>query len=115
MVDRGEINLRSAQQLVEETRDELSKLFPTRITLEVVYACDEKWDEMEGDETARFCERCKHSVHDLTEKTREQVEALVDELGQDFCGRFNVRPDGRVAFGECHPPAPMMLGRVAPP
>lgn len=41
------------------------------------FTCPMKWDELRGDERARFCEKCQRSVINLTHLTEAQRTALL--------------------------------------
>ena len=68
--------------------------------LRVAKPCGESWEEMSGTDEARFCSHCRKSVHDLSQLTRAQAEALVARSRGGVCLRVARRPDGRVAVKE---------------
>jgi hypothetical protein len=62
--------------------------------IRVASPCTTNWDEMTGDEQARFCRRCDKSVYNLSTMTRQQVAALLADTRGRLCARFSLRPDG---------------------
>lgn len=50
--------------------------------------CDEAWDGMAGDAQARFCESCSHHVHDLSQMSRAEAQALLDRTQGRLCVRY---------------------------
>ncbi len=67
--------------------------------------CDASWDEMAGDDTARYCFRCRTTVYDLSQMTEEDAEFFLasyfEESGELPCARLYRRPDGRVLTEPC--------------
>ncbi len=62
-------------------------------TLRVQRRCSLDWDDLPGDEGARYCDRCKTVVHDLDAMSVSEVQVLLKEHPDGFCGTF-VRPRG---------------------
>ena len=56
--------------------------------------CQESWEAMSGDETNRFCEKCQHTVHDLTALTPKEAEKLFAEATRTPCVRYLPGEDG---------------------
>ena len=50
--------------------------------------CHESWDKMGGDGKTRFCDKCQHSVNDLTAMTPEEAAAKVAETQGRMCVRY---------------------------
>jgi hypothetical protein len=50
--------------------------------------CREDWTGMTGDEKSRFCDKCQHSVNDLTAMTPEEAAARVIETQGRMCVRY---------------------------
>lgn len=64
--------------------------------------CTASWDEMVGDNRARFCSQCQLQVYDISEMTRHEAETLIaNHEGQRLCARFYRRPDGTVVTRDC--------------
>jgi hypothetical protein len=76
--------------------------------IRVASPCHARWNDMEGDERARFCGQCQKNVYNLSAMTRTQIEALIREKEGKFCGRFYRRPDGRMLTADC----PSRLRRI---
>ena len=62
----------------------------------VASPCHARWEDMAGDDRARFCRQCQKHVFNLSALTRLEAERLVREKEGGFCGRFHPRCDGRV-------------------
>jgi len=69
--------------------------------IRVASPCHARWDDMVGDERARFCGQCSKNVFNLSAMTRAQIETLIREKEGKFCGRFYQRPDGRMITADC--------------
>lgn len=76
--------------------------------IRVASPCHARWNDMTGDERARFCGQCQKHVYNLSAMTRAQIETLVREKEGKFCGRFYRRADGRMLTADC----PSRLRRV---
>ena len=63
--------------------------------------CTVPWDSMEGDEGKRFCGQCRLHVHDVSQLTRREADALIESAGGRCCLRLWRRPDGRVITKDC--------------
>jgi len=69
-----------------------------RTEVRVVEPCPEDWEAMTGDARARRCERCERVVHELSERTAAEIEALRTEraAGERLCVRYRVDGQGQV-------------------
>ena len=76
--------------------------------IRVASPCNARWNDMDGDERARFCRQCSKNVFNLSAMTRAQIATLIREKEGKFCGRFYRRPDGRMLTADC----PSRLRRV---
>jgi hypothetical protein len=76
--------------------------------IRVASPCHARWNDMAGDERARFCGQCSKHVFNLSALTRAQIETLVREKEGKFCGRFHRRADGTMLTADC----PSRLRRV---
>ena len=76
--------------------------------IRVASPCNARWNDMTGDERARFCGQCQKHVYNLSAMTRMQIDALIREKEGKFCGRFYRRADGRMLTADC----PSRLWRV---
>jgi hypothetical protein len=73
-------------------------------TLAISTPCTEDWDNMDGDERKRFCGKCQRHVHNLTEYSTQEAEALIAEgtsSGNRTCVRFYRDAKGRVVTNNC--------------
>ncbi len=64
--------------------------------VEVASPCSEKWNEMEGSETVRFCSHCAKNVHNLSAMTRKRARKIVAVSNGNLCVRYFRRPDGKI-------------------
>jgi len=76
--------------------------------IRVASPCNARWNDMDGDERARFCCQCSKHVFNLSAMTRAQIETLVREKEGKFCGRFHRRADGTMLTADC----PSRLRRI---
>ena len=81
--------------------------------IRVASPCNARWNDMDGDERARFCGQCSKNVFNLSAMTRVQIETLVREKEGKFCGRFYRRPDGRMLTADCPSRLRRMRERLA--
>jgi len=63
--------------------------------------CNARWEDMAGDERARFCGQCRKNVFNLSAMTRTEIEVLIREHEGKFCGRLYRRSDGRLLTADC--------------
>jgi ankyrin repeat protein len=57
-------------------------------SIKVENPCKEDWDEMNGNDTVRFCSHCSKNVNNLSEMTRKQAIRLVRQSGGKLCIRY---------------------------
>jgi hypothetical protein len=69
--------------------------------LRIATPCQADWDDMKGDDRARFCGRCEKNVYNLSAMTRDEGEALVREKEGRMCVRLYQRSDGTVLTNDC--------------
>lgn len=69
--------------------------------IRIASPCNARWEDMIGDERARFCGGCQKNVYNLSALTRVEITALIREKEGNFCGRFYQRPDGRMLTADC--------------
>jgi len=67
----------------------------------VASPCNARWEDMNGDERARFCHHCQKHVFNLSALTSSEAKALIREKEGGFCGRFYRRRDGRMLTADC--------------
>jgi len=69
--------------------------------IQIASPCPASWDEMVGDERARFCGQCQLNVYNLSEMSRDEAERLVQQREGRMCVRFYRRQDGTVLTKDC--------------
>jgi hypothetical protein len=69
--------------------------------LRVATPCFARWEDMAGDERARFCGQCSKDVFNLSAMTHGEIERLIQKTEGKFCGRLYQRPDGRMLTADC--------------
>jgi hypothetical protein len=69
--------------------------------IEIASPCHVSWDEMNGDERARFCLHCKLNVYNLSEMSRDEAEAFLASREGRACVRLYRRADGTVLTRDC--------------
>lgn len=67
----------------------------------VAAPCPADWNEMHGDERARFCNQCQLNVYNLSAMTRQEAEQLLREREGRLCVRFYRRTDGTIITENC--------------
>jgi hypothetical protein len=63
--------------------------------------CSARWEEMVGDDRARFCGKCEKNVYNLSALTREEAEAVLRAKEGELCVRLYRREDGTVLTQDC--------------
>jgi hypothetical protein len=56
--------------------------------IQVNKPCPADWNQMDGDDTRRFCAHCQKFVHNLSAMPTDQAERLVCENAGNLCVRF---------------------------
>ncbi len=69
--------------------------------LKVATPCLARWEDMAGDERARFCQHCQKHVYNFSAMTTMEVEQLVLKNEGNVCGRMYRRKDGKVLTADC--------------
>jgi hypothetical protein len=80
----------------------------TRIPLSqirVAGPCSQPWQEMTGDDRARFCTHCDRHVHNLSAMTQDEAQRLICESAGRLCIAYVPNADG----------SPQTLGYQVPP
>lgn len=70
-------------------------------SLAIASPCHADWNEMTGDERARFCGECQKNVYNISELSRIEAEVLIREREGDVCIRMYRRQDGTVINDDC--------------
>lgn len=63
--------------------------------------CPADWDEMLGDDRARFCSSCSMQVYNIASMTAEEASALILEKEGRLCAGIYRRHDGTVLTADC--------------
>jgi hypothetical protein len=63
--------------------------------------CSANWEEMRGDERARFCELCQKHVYNFAAMTADEAAGLICEKEGKLCARLYRRRDGTVLTADC--------------
>jgi|GEM_PF-1544637 len=69
--------------------------------LRIGFACQQRWEDMIGEERVRACAGCDRPVFDLSAMTRAEAERLLATRDLTPCVRFYRRPDGTVMTSDC--------------
>jgi hypothetical protein len=69
--------------------------------IQVATPCSASWDAMEGDDRARYCEKCHLHVYNLSGMSRREAEDLVQRTEGRLCVRFYRRSDGKILTEDC--------------
>lgn len=69
--------------------------------IELATPCRADWNQMTGDDRARFCQSCQKNVYNLSVMTQAEAQQLVREKEGQLCVRFFRRPDGTVLTADC--------------
>jgi hypothetical protein len=99
----------SEARLATEVADVAKKLegraarraLPLLESIQIASPCTAKWDEMVGDERARFCTHCQKDVFNLSAMPREEAESFMRERTSETCVRLYKRFDGTVLTSDC--------------
>ncbi len=67
----------------------------------VASPCNARWEDMTGDDRARFCKHCSKHVFNLSAMTQAEAASLIREKEGKFCGRFSRRRDGTMLTADC--------------
>jgi hypothetical protein len=79
---------------MHEKRDSIDRL-------RIASPCPMSWEQMRGDDRARFCESCNLHVYNISELTRRQAEVLIAGTEGRICARMYRRADGTVLTKDC--------------
>lgn len=79
----------------------MSKTLFSLDTIRVASPCRASWDDMEGDDRARFCSLCQQTVYNLSGMSRAEALDLVQQEEGRRCIRFYRRADGTLLTTDC--------------
>lgn len=69
--------------------------------IKIASPCNADWDQMIGNDRARFCGQCNLNVYNLSSMTREEAELLMGKTEGRLCVRYYRRADGSVMTQDC--------------
>src|SRR5687767_1276640 len=69
--------------------------------LRVAAPCPAAWENMAGDERARYCQSCQLTVYNFSEMSAREVYDLIAKSEGRICGRLYRRADGTVLTKDC--------------
>lgn len=67
----------------------------------VAAPCNADWEQMIGNERARFCGQCNLNVYNLSSMTRSEAESFIARNEGRLCVRFYRRQDGSIITENC--------------
>lgn len=76
--------------------------------LKLANPCPARWEDMSGDERVRHCEGCQLNVYNISEMTRAEAQAFLEQREGRTCLRFYKRADGTLITRDC----PVGLAKV---
>jgi hypothetical protein len=99
----------SEARLAKEVADVAKKLegratrrsLPLLERIQIASPCTAQWDEMIGDDRARFCTHCQKDVFNLSAMPREEAESFMHARTAEVCVRLYKRTDGTVLTSDC--------------
>lgn len=63
--------------------------------------CPAKWEEMQGDDVKRFCDKCALNVYNTSELTGQEIIDLMEQSEGRTCLRLYRRQDGTLITKDC--------------
>ena len=69
--------------------------------LRIASPCPASWEQMTGDDRARFCELCNLHVYNIAELTASEAKSLIANAEGRICARLYRRSDGTVITKDC--------------
>lgn len=67
----------------------------------VAAPCSADWDQMIGNERARFCGQCNLNVYNLSSMTKSEAESFILSGEGRICVRYYRRSDGSILTKNC--------------
>ena len=64
--------------------------------IRIAKPCSQKWSEMQGDASKRYCTQCDRYVHNLSAMSERKRAAFVSRAGRRICIAYLQRRDGSV-------------------
>jgi hypothetical protein len=69
--------------------------------IQVAKPCPASWEEMNGNDSIRFCGLCQLNVYNLSNLTKTEAEKLITQTEGRLCVKFYQRADGTVLTQDC--------------
>jgi len=69
--------------------------------LHTAFNCPADWNAMYGDDQTRRCSLCQRTVYNISEMTRDEAIAFLEERGTKICVRYFKRRDGTILTKPC--------------
>jgi len=98
---RVERELLASRALLERVSPGGRHRLPMLDAVSIASPCSARWEEMVGDDRARFCGKCEKNVYNLSALTREEAEAVLRAKEGELCVRLYRREDGTVLTQDC--------------
>ena len=70
-------------------------------SIKIASPCHASWDEMLGDDRARFCRECNKCVYNIAMMSSEEAVSLIRDTEGRVCMRLYRRLDGTVLTSDC--------------
>ncbi len=70
----------------------------------VASPCQERWEDMKGDDVTRLCAGCGMNVHNLSAMTNEEAQVFITQAAKSqrrTCIRMYKRADGTLLTSDC--------------
>lgn len=81
------------------------------VSFHIPEPCEERWEDMAPRGEGRFCERCQHTVVDLSKMSRAQAESRMRRVTGDYlCVQLAVDEDDAALFRPAPSRAPHWAG-----
>ena len=77
------------------------RTLPLLDTVQIASPCTASWDEMIGDDRARFCTHCQKDVFNLSAMPKDEAESFIQTRTAEVCVRLYKRTDGMVLTSDC--------------
>jgi hypothetical protein len=69
--------------------------------LRIASPCSMNWENMSGNQMARFCQSCQLNVYNFSEMSAGEIRKLILQKEGRVCGRLYKRADGTVITKDC--------------
>ena len=79
----------------------MSRFYSPLDNVRVAAPCNADWEQMIGNERARFCGQCNLNVYNLSSMTRSEAESFIAQNEGRLCVRYYHRADGSVITENC--------------